>query len=96
MSKKLDTLCKITSAIDSSASGCMLKKKMLDAGFITDACDYLLCSHPPLFNVSVEGPEWKHFLSKPSLKYILKLFAGMANNHTPSQVCQFFYQFFEF
>ncbi|KAK6106256.1 E3 ubiquitin-protein ligase UBR4 family protein [Brugia pahangi] len=83
--QKVEILCKITSAIHDSASGRILKKKMMDAGLITDACRYLAENHPPIFNVSVMGPEWKYFLSKPSLKYVLKLMAGMARSHKPSQ-----------
>ncbi|CAG9534491.1 unnamed protein product [Cercopithifilaria johnstoni] len=83
--QKVETLCKITSAIHDSASGRILKKKMMDAGLIADACRYLAENHPPIFNVSVTGPEWKYFLSKPSLKYVLKLMAGMARDHKPSQ-----------
>uniref|UniRef100_A0A158Q763 UBR-type domain-containing protein n=1 Tax=Elaeophora elaphi TaxID=1147741 RepID=A0A158Q763_9BILA len=83
--QKVETLCKITSAIHDSASGRILKKKMMDAGLITDACRYLAENHPPIFNVSVTGPEWKYFLSKHSLKYVLKLMAGMARAHKPSQ-----------
>ncbi|KAL3998511.1 E3 ubiquitin-protein ligase UBR4 family protein [Acanthocheilonema viteae] len=83
--QKVETLCKITSAIHDSASGRILKKKMMDAGLIADACRYLAENHPPIFNVSVTGPEWKYFLSKPSLKYVLKLMAGMARAHKPSQ-----------
>lgn len=86
MTKKVDTLCKITSAIHDSASGRILKKKMMDAGLIAGACQYLAENHPPLFNVSVTGPEWKQFLAKPSLKYVLRLMAGMARAHKLSQV----------
>ncbi|MCP9258029.1 hypothetical protein DINM_001193 [Dirofilaria immitis] len=70
--QKVETLCKITSAIHDSASGRILKK-MMDAGLIADACRYLAENHPPIFNVS------------PSLKYVLKLMAGMARAHKPSQ-----------
>lgn len=87
--QKVETLCKITGAIHDSASGWILKKKMMDAGLIADACRYLAENHPPIFNVSVTGPEWKYFLSKPSLKYVLKLMAGMARAHKPSQVLLF-------
>ncbi|VDN38821.1 unnamed protein product [Gongylonema pulchrum] len=59
--------------------------KMMNAGLISGACQYLAVNHPPLFQVSVTGPEWKHFLTKPSLKYVLRLMAGMARDHQPSQ-----------
>ncbi|VDM43637.1 unnamed protein product [Toxocara canis] len=85
MTKKLDTLCSITNAIRASASGAMLKKKLMDAGLVASACEYLAINHPPLFNVSVEGPEWKQFLARPALKYVLKLLAGMARTHKASQ-----------
>lgn len=83
--KKLDTLCTITSSIHASASGKLLKDKLIESGLIRSACDYLLLNHPPLFNVSVEGPQWVQFLGRPSLKYVLKLLAGMAKNHEIAQ-----------
>ncbi|VDN21925.1 unnamed protein product [Gongylonema pulchrum] len=85
VAKKVETLCKITAAIHNSASGRLLKMKMMNAGLISGACQYLAVNHPPLFQVSVTGPEWKHFLTKPSLKYVLRLMAGMARDHQPSQ-----------
>uniref|UniRef100_A0A0M3HTT2 UBR-type domain-containing protein n=1 Tax=Ascaris lumbricoides TaxID=6252 RepID=A0A0M3HTT2_ASCLU len=85
MTRKLNTLCSITNAIPASTPGAVLKKKLMDAGLIAAACEYLAVNHPPLFNVSVEGPEWKQFLARPALKYVLKLLAGMARTHKPSQ-----------
>ncbi|VDK44653.1 unnamed protein product [Anisakis simplex] len=85
MTKKLDTMCSITYAIPASESGAILKRKLMDAGIVACACDYLSINHPPLFNVSVEGPEWKQFLGRAALKYVLKLLAGMARTHKPSQ-----------
>lgn len=89
MSKKMDTLCKITNAIHDSPPGRVLKNKMLKANMLHDACDYLARNHPPIFNVSVAGPEWRNFLAKPALKYILRLLAGLARAHEPSQVVDY-------
>lgn len=84
--KKLDTLCSITGSIHASASGRLLKDKLIESGLIRSACEYLLSNHPPLFNISVEGQQWVQFLGRPSLKYVLKLLAGMAKNHEVAQV----------
>ncbi|MFH4973737.1 hypothetical protein AB6A40_000446 [Gnathostoma spinigerum] len=86
MTKKLDTLCVITASIYASAPGARLKNRLLKAGLIEGACHYLAANHPSLYNLSVEGPEWKQFLAKPSLKYVLRFMEGMAAHHKPSQI----------
>lgn len=37
-------------------------------------------------NKNSDKDEWKEFISKPSLKYILRFWTGLANGHEPTQV----------
>lgn len=40
-------------------------------------------TRPPLLHS--DSDEWKEFISKPSLKYILRFLAGLASHHKPTQ-----------
>lgn len=42
-------------------------------------------------NKNNDKDEWKEFISKPSLKYILRFWTGLANGHEPTQVYYEFY-----
>lgn len=83
---KLDIFCAMTRAIQVSQSGGLLKDKMLAAGVVREAAEYLGMHHPPLYKTTIDSPEWKEFLAKPSLKYVLRLLAGLAHGHSPSQM----------
>lgn len=37
--------------------------------------------------VKEHSEEWKEYISKPSLKYILRLLTGLATQHEATQVC---------
>ena len=36
--------------------------------------------------VRADDPDWKEFVGKPSLKYILRALAGLAEKHAPTQL----------
>ena len=36
--------------------------------------------------VRVDDPDWKEFVSKPSLKFVLRALAGLAEKHPPTQL----------
>ncbi|UMM10762.1 hypothetical protein L5515_000390 [Caenorhabditis briggsae] len=79
-----EQLATITSNLLQSTYGIRLKQKILDSGVIDSTCQYLLKDLPNLYQPT-ESPEWKVFLSKPSLKLILTLLAGLARGHQASQ-----------
>uniref|UniRef100_A0A1I7UEM6 E3_UbLigase_R4 domain-containing protein n=1 Tax=Caenorhabditis tropicalis TaxID=1561998 RepID=A0A1I7UEM6_9PELO len=79
-----EQLANITSNILPSKYGIRLKQKVLDSGVIATTCQYLMKDLPNLYQPT-ESPEWKAFLSKPSLKLILTLLSGLARGHQASQ-----------
>nr|ACI48997.1 hypothetical protein Cbre_JD01.004 [Caenorhabditis brenneri] len=79
-----EQLANITSNILASTFGMRLKQKILDSGVIATTCQYLMKDLPNLFQPT-ESPEWKVFLTRPSLKLILTLLAGLARGHKASQ-----------
>ncbi|EFO84937.1 hypothetical protein CRE_03884 [Caenorhabditis remanei] len=79
-----EQLANITANILPSTYGARLKQKILDSGVIATTCQYLMKDLPNLYQPT-ESPEWKVFLSQPSLKLILTLLAGLARGHQASQ-----------
>lgn len=79
-----EQLANITSNILPSTYGIRLKQKILDSGIHESTCLYLMTDVPNLY-APTESPEWKVYLSRPSLKLILTLLAGLARGHQASQ-----------
>jgi E3 ubiquitin-protein ligase UBR4 len=83
---RLDTFCAMSRAVQVSTAGSKLKDKLLSANLVKHAAEYLGMHHPPLFKTSVDSAEWKEFLARPALKYVLRVLAGLAHGHAPSQL----------
>ena len=50
--------------------------------------DYLAENAPKAKTVlvRVDDPDWKEFVGKPSLKFVLRALAGLAEKHPPTQL----------
>ncbi|GMT28575.1 hypothetical protein PFISCL1PPCAC_19872, partial [Pristionchus fissidentatus] len=83
--READIFTLIADGIQSTEKGKALKGRLIEAGIINDAVNALLLMHPPLYG-TVESPEWKTYLSRPSLKLILRLLKGMAKGDERSQL----------
>lgn len=54
---------------------------------VHNALDYLLQNAPPIRTaVARDSPEWKDFVAKPSLKFVLRLLTGLAHSHVTTQL----------
>ena len=54
---------------------------------VNNALDYLLYNAPPIRTaVARDSPEWKDFVAKPSLKFVLRLLTGLAHSHITTQL----------
>lgn len=84
----LESFSQMTDTILKGTYGDQLKDKLLQAGFIQEATEYLQMHCPPLFKVgsTIDAPEWKEYLSKPSLKFVLKILAGLCKGHEKTQL----------
>ena len=50
---------------------------------------FIFQSHAPPVKATLsrtDSDDWKEFISKPSLKYILRFLAGLASDHEPTQL----------
>jgi E3 ubiquitin-protein ligase UBR4 len=54
---------------------------------VNNALDYLLQNAPPIRTaVARDSPEWKDFVAKPSLTFVLRLLTGLAHSHVTTQL----------
>ena len=69
-----------------------MKSQMLEMGIVAKCVEHLRRNAPPITSVLVKAddPFWKEFVSKASLRYILRTLAGLAVDHEPTQllVCE--------
>ena len=65
-----------------------MKSQMLEMGIVAKCVDHLRRNAPPITSVLVKAddPFWKEFVSKASLRYILRIVAGLAVDHSPTQL----------
>ncbi|XP_022919909.2 E3 ubiquitin-protein ligase UBR4 isoform X2 [Onthophagus taurus] len=86
--QKLEMFCVLTNGIDRREIGNTLKDYIISMGVINDALEYITmhapCVKPTLLRT--DSDELKEFISKPALKYILRILTGMANCHQNTQM----------
>ncbi|KAF0287067.1 E3 ubiquitin-protein ligase UBR4 [Amphibalanus amphitrite] len=84
----LESLCALTAGIETNCMGNQLKDMFVAAGVVERALTYLRQHAPPgkkaLLNTNDE--QWKSFLSRPALSYALRILAGLATKHEPTQL----------
>lgn len=83
---KMESFCVFCSGIERNDIGSQLKDMILRANIVKDALVYIQWHIPKSKSVVVVCDEdWKEFLARPSLKYILRLLTGLASKHEGSQ-----------
>lgn len=86
--QKLELFCVLANGIDRNAIGNTLKDYVISLEIISDALEYITvhapCVKPTLLRT--DSDELKEFISKPALKYILRILTGMAYCHENTQV----------
>lgn len=89
--QKLEMFCVLTEGIERNAIGATLKDYIISLDIVSEALEYITlhapCIKPTLLRV--DSDDMKEFISKPSLKYILRFLSGMANSHENTQVKKF-------
>ncbi|RXG56207.1 E3 ubiquitin-protein ligase UBR4 [Armadillidium vulgare] len=83
---KMEAFCVFCSGIERNHIGNQLKDMIIRANIVKDALSYLE-KHTPKSKklVVVCDDEWKDYISKPSLKYTLRLLTGLAWKHPGTQ-----------
>lgn len=83
---KMESFCVFCDGIERNENGNQLKDMIVRANIVKDALAYIE-NHMPVSKklVVVCNEEWKDFLGRPSLKYILRLLTGLATKHRGTQ-----------
>lgn len=85
---KMELFCVLTNQIEHNSIGGTLKDYIMGLGIVDKALEYIAahapCVKPTLLRT--DSDELKEFISKPSLKYILRFLTGLANKHEATQV----------
>ncbi|XP_065346150.1 E3 ubiquitin-protein ligase UBR4 [Cloeon dipterum] len=86
--QKMEFLCLLASGMDHNAAGSTLKDHLNQLGVVRKAVDYIAAHAPPASPLMlVPGTDaWKDFISRPALKAILRVLAGLATEHEPTQL----------
>ncbi|KAH8263174.1 hypothetical protein KR044_005513 [Drosophila immigrans] len=85
---KLELFCVLTNQIEHNCIGGTLKDYIVSLGIVERALAYITehapCVKPTLLRT--DSDELKEFISRPSLKYILRFLTGLANHHEATQL----------
>ncbi|XP_069121893.1 E3 ubiquitin-protein ligase UBR4-like isoform X2 [Argopecten irradians] len=83
----LDCFCAVACSIESNANGIKLKDMIVEHGICKMAVDYIL-KNTPMFKtlLATDAENWKDFLGKQALSYVLRLLTGLCSGHPPSQL----------
>lgn len=85
---KLELFCVLTNQIEPNCIGGTLKDYIVGLGIVEKAITYITlnapCVKPTLLRT--DSDELKEFISRPSLKYILRFLTGLAVKHEATQL----------
>ena len=81
-------MCTLVSSIQGGPFGATFKDLAIERQAVELCLEYVRLLAPSLKPPMgrPDSDEWKEMVSKPSLKYVLRLLAGFASNHAPTQV----------
>ncbi|XP_074661944.1 E3 ubiquitin-protein ligase UBR4-like [Tubulanus polymorphus] len=83
----LECFCVIAAGIECNANGTKLKDMMIAHNVMKSAVDYLTSHAPPIKTLlATDSEDWKEFVSKPSLRYVLRLLTGLCTGHEKTQL----------
>uniref|UniRef100_A0A8D8THS7 E3 ubiquitin-protein ligase UBR4 n=1 Tax=Cacopsylla melanoneura TaxID=428564 RepID=A0A8D8THS7_9HEMI len=88
-SRLMNIFCSLTAGIDRTPLGNTLKDHIVSLGVVEKATQYILARAPmksPCISFSQpDQDDWKDFITKPALKYVLYLLTGLSYDHEPTQ-----------
>lgn len=85
---RMELFCVLTNQIEHNSIGGTLKDYIIGLGIVEKSIEYIRthapCVKPTLLRT--DSDELKEFISRPSLKYILRFLTGLANKHEATQL----------
>lgn len=85
---KMELFCVLTNQIEHNSIGGTLKDYIMGLSIVEKSLDYIT-SHAPCVKPTLlrtDSDELKEFISRPSLKYILRFLTGLATKHEATQI----------
>lgn len=85
---RMELFCVLTNQIEHNSIGGTLKDYIMGLGIVDASLRYVTC-HAPCVKPTLlrtDSDELKEFLSRPSLKYILRFLTGLTTKHEPTQL----------
>lgn len=85
---RMELFCVLTTGIEHNAIGGILKDYIMSLGVVDNALSYIIKNAPSVKPtlVRIDSDELKEFVSKASLKYVLRFLTGLATKHEKTQV----------
>lgn len=88
-SRYMNIFCSLIAGIDRTPLGNTLKDHIVSLGVVEKATQYIL-THAPMKSPCIsfyqpDQDDWKEFISKPALKYVLYLLTGLSYDHELTQ-----------
>ncbi|KAG8222860.1 hypothetical protein J437_LFUL003505 [Ladona fulva] len=84
--QRLELFCTLVSGIERNAIGNTLKDYLISLGVVALALDYIQAHTANTSAARTDSDEWKEFISRPALKYVLRFLTGLATDHEPTQL----------
>ncbi|XP_071445233.1 E3 ubiquitin-protein ligase UBR4 isoform X2 [Hetaerina americana] len=84
--QRLELFCTLASGIERNAIGNTLKDYLVSLGVVALALDYIQAHAANTSMARTDSEEWKEFISRPALKYILRFLTGLTMDHEPTQL----------
>lgn len=85
---RMELFCVLTNQIEHNSIGGTLKDYIVGLGIVDASLHYITC-HAPCVKPTLlrtDSDELKEFLSRPSLKYILRFLTGLTTKHEATQL----------
>ncbi|GAB6031468.1 hypothetical protein CHUAL_009237 [Chamberlinius hualienensis] len=83
---KMECLCIMVNCLERNTLANQLKDMIVESGIVDQALDYIQKHSPRVRSETfVDSDELKEFISKPALKYILRLLTGLSQSHEKTQ-----------
>ena len=85
---KIEAFVAMTGGIERNQIGNTMKDQMIELEIVQKCIRYLKENAPPMTSVLMRQDDafWKEFLTKHSLRYILRALSGLATEHVPTQM----------
>lgn len=85
--QKLELFCVMANSIEPNIVGNILKDYIMNLGIVEKSLSYIL--NAPAVKLTLfkaDCPDLKNFISRPALKYVLRILTGLSIEHEPTQL----------